>query len=187
MAKKENVRLYRAEEKSTGKRIVTDWEKQAPEYQWSKQAHGRWFVDDLRELKWYIEHEYPNGKIVFVDVPIEVAEHYRVSSLKKEGGKMIAENPFAFSNRPEKEYFLPREITDQKRDYIEKDSGKKEKGLITKVSIFILFIISGFVIILNSLNVTGLTISNLSPIAPKLSGLLFFFVGIIGLFLTLKK
>ena len=117
MVKKEIIRLYRAEAKPEVKEGIPapDWVKQSEEFQRMKQAGGRWFTNDLREAEWYIEHEYPNGKIVFIDLPITIAERYKVSQLKKEGGRTIAENPFAFSNRPEKEYFLPREIANQKK------------------------------------------------------------------------
>ncbi|HTY44249.1 MAG TPA: hypothetical protein VMC80_03325, partial [Patescibacteria group bacterium] len=99
MAKK--IRLYRAEEKSSTEKNAPDWVKENPDYQRSEQARGRWFTDDLTEAEWYLKHEYPSGKIVVVDVPKEIAERYRVSRLKKVGGKTIGENPLAFSERPE--------------------------------------------------------------------------------------
>lgn len=186
MAKGKTIRLYRAEEKpgvvGTFPGGFPEWIKQSPEYQRGQQAGGRWFTDDLGEAKWYIEHEYPLGKIVFVDVPRTIAERYRVSQLKKEGGKMIAENPFAFSNRPEKEYFLPREISDKKQEL-----RTKESGLVNMTNVFILSIIGGIALILNSFNTTGYVVTNITETTPKLIGLVLIIVGLVGIFLNLRN
>lgn len=116
MKKENTIRLYRTEEK-TGNGNLPDWAKQAPEYQPSKEAFGRWFTNSLEEAEWYIKNEYPSGRIVTVDLPKEVADQYKVSQLKKAGGRKISENPFAFSLRPEREYFLPKEIADKKKEF----------------------------------------------------------------------
>ncbi|GAI23144.1 unnamed protein product, partial [marine sediment metagenome] len=119
MKKKETIRLYRAEEKPGSGNKAPDWVEQYPEWQRTNQAVGRWFTDDLEEAEWYLNNMFIDGKIVTVEVPKEVANRYRVSNLEKGGGKDIEENPFAFSRRPEIEYFLPRNIAHQKKDYIE--------------------------------------------------------------------
>ena len=185
--KEKTVRLYRAEERAGNGKGVPDWVKQDPAYQRSQQAQGRWFTDDLKEAEWYIDNEYPNGKIVVVKVPKEVADRYRVSQLKKIGGKTVEGNPFAFSQRPEKEYFLPRNIANQKRDYIENGSSKKEKGLAMRVSVFILFIIGGIALNLNLLNLTGNIISNTIKSPSNLLGILLIIAGSTGIFFSLRN
>ncbi len=181
---KKIIRLYRAEGKGDSKEGVPapSWVKQTLEYQRNVEASGRWFTDDLKEAEWYIKNEYPSGKILFVDVPKEIANHYRVSQLKKTGGKLIGENPFAFSRRPEKEYFLPREIANQKRDYTKGVWGRK--NLAMKFSI--LFISGGIILGINSLTATGNIVLNLTKTTSGLLGILFFIVGLVG-FLLLKK
>ena len=185
--KEEKIRLYRGEEKEGSGEGVPDWVKQDLAYQKSEQARGRWFTDDLKEAEWYIKNEYPNGKIVVVDVPKEIADRYRVSQLRKVGGKTVEENPFAFSLRPEKEYFLPKHIANQKRDYIDSKSMKKERGLEEKIAVFILLSLIGIVISFNSLNATGFAISNFSQASPALSGFVLIIAGLIGIFLVLKR
>lgn len=173
------MRLYRAEDKSGSQDSVPDWVKQSEDYQRSQQASGRWFTDDLSEAEWYIEHEYPSGKIVCVDVPDETANNYRVSKLEKAGGKSAAENPFVYSLRPEKEFFLPREIANQKRDY-EKLEHKKGKNLAGKV-ISLLFLAGGIFLVLSSLRATGFVIVSTIRQFPSMAGLLLFSIGIVGI------
>lgn len=67
------------------------------------------------------------------------------------------------------------------QQYHERKQGYKE------VSVFALLILSGIVLIFNSLNATGFVISNFTQATPALSGLLLFIVGLVGMFLSLKK
>jgi hypothetical protein len=107
------VRLYRAEatpeQRATGK--VSDWIKESDVFKRAQAAEGRWFTDDIEEVNWYLQNEYPGGRIVYVDVPVDEAERFRVSNMPvREGGKNAEENPRAFSRRPEKEFFLPKTL-----------------------------------------------------------------------------
>jgi len=110
------VRLYRVEatpEQSANAKI-SPWAKESPEFKRTMESSGRWFTDDPAEADWYLKNEYPEGRVVAVDVPVDEAEKFRVSNIpEKEGGKNIEENPRAFSRRPEKEFFLPREMAGQ--------------------------------------------------------------------------
>lgn len=111
-----NVRLYRAESTKQAQEPA-EWIKQSPEYQNTMQASGRWFTDDLAEAKWYIENEYPDGKITYVDVPKAEAEKYRISNMKGSKNKSSAESPLAYSRRPEKEFFLPTDMAAKRSDF----------------------------------------------------------------------
>ena len=105
------TRLYRMEstpEQVASGRNIADWIKQSPVYQNAEKAGGRWFTDDLDEINWYRQHEYPEGRMVYVDVPTAEAEKYRVSNIPlKPGDKDVADNPRAYSRRPDKEFFIP--------------------------------------------------------------------------------
>lgn len=110
------VRLYRSEP-IEGKG-VPQWAKDSPQYANTQKATGRWFTDDLEEARWYVANENPGGKITYVDVPADRVGKYRVSDMAvKDGGKSVAENPAAFSRRPEKEFFLPRKVADSKQEF----------------------------------------------------------------------
>jgi hypothetical protein len=107
------VRLYRAEatpeQRDTGK--VSDWVKESDAFKQTQEAAGRWFTDDMEEVNWYLQNEYPDGRVVYIDVPVNEAERFRVSNMPvKEKGKNVEENPRAFSRRPEKEFFLPKTL-----------------------------------------------------------------------------
>lgn len=99
------TRLYRIEP-TKGDAPIPTWMESQPEYQAAKQAGGRWFTDDPEEARWYLENEHPGGRIVTLDVPTADVEQYRVSKIKPTG----TDNPMAHSRRPEKEFFLPKEI-----------------------------------------------------------------------------
>lgn len=109
------IRLYRAEDKNVQSNAPS-WMKEDELYQNVLNASGRWFTDSLKEAQWYINQEYPDGHIVYVDLPAEEAEQYRVSNLAmKKGYKDVRENPAAFSRRPDREFFLPIEIARMKK------------------------------------------------------------------------
>lgn len=115
---KKNMRLYRAEPAPGAEgKPPPDWLKERPDYKGTMRATGRWFTNDLDEALWYLKNEYPDGRIVYVDVPIDVAERHNVSKIKKVAG----EDPKKFSRRPEIEFFLPEEIAAQKKLFDEND------------------------------------------------------------------
>ena len=64
---------------------------------------------------------------------------------------------------------------------------KHETGLEGKVGIFILFILGGLVLSLTSLTATGNTISNLTGTTQGLLGLIFFIIGLTGMFFHFKR
>ena len=108
------VRLYRAETR-TGGPGVSDWIKDHPTYKNTLAASGRWFTDDIEEARYYLQ-DNPGAKLVEVEVPAAEVERYRVSNLPEvPGGKNAAENPRAFSRRPEKEFFLPKDMAERAR------------------------------------------------------------------------
>jgi len=93
------IRLYRGEVRP-GEASLPDWLKGSPELAAQQQAAGRWFTDDLEQARWYARDAGPQGRLVFVDVPVEVADAGKVSA-----------NPEAarYSANPDREWFLPRE------------------------------------------------------------------------------
>ena len=116
-----HTRLYRAQSKtaplpSAQYDFQKNWIVDTPEGRAQIDAFGRWWTDDLAEAQWYIENEYPSGdgQIVYFDIPTSEAEKYRVSNMPlKPGGKGVAENPAAYSRRPDKEFWLPRGVANQ--------------------------------------------------------------------------
>lgn len=128
------VRLYRAESTSPAKQPA-EWVAQSDNYKHNVDSSGRWFTDDREEAEWYRKNEYPDdGRIVAVDVPVEEAEQYRVSNMPPMvGGKNSKGNPRAFSRRPEKEFFLPRELAD-KRTVLEAEAASNNSQQATPIS-----------------------------------------------------
>jgi len=55
MEKKKTVRLYRAEDRAEDKpeagKLVPDWMKSHLDWKRNKDASGRWFTDDLNEVR----------------------------------------------------------------------------------------------------------------------------------------
>jgi hypothetical protein len=108
-----HVRLYRAESTRTAQ--ISDWIRQSEDYQRSQQASGRWFTDTKDNLDFYINDIGPDHRVVYIDVPSEVAQRFRVANLDaKSGGKETADNPLAFSRDPLTEYFLPADANPKK-------------------------------------------------------------------------
>ena len=105
------MRLYRVElPPGAETKGAPEWVKGHGIYERSKEAMGRWFTDDPAEAQWYLDDQ-PGAHVTALDVPSEEAEQYRVSNLPEQaGGKETANNPRAFSRRPEKEFFLPPEV-----------------------------------------------------------------------------
>lgn len=112
--KEGTTKLYRAEGGEQGNG-VPDWMNSGhDQFENSKAAEGRWFTDSLEEAEWYIKNEYPNGKIVTVDVPTSEVEKYRVSNSKASD----TDNPAKYSARPDKEFFLPSELAAKKTAHV---------------------------------------------------------------------
>lgn len=105
------VTLYRACAASSAT-AKPSWMDGHPEVINSIRAGGRWFTDSLEEAEWYLQNEYfDNGQILALTLSSAQAEQYRVSNIPlKSGGKATADNPHAYSRRPEVEFYLPQEI-----------------------------------------------------------------------------
>jgi hypothetical protein len=115
-AAKKTVKLYRAEPKPSGKSVMDDPVLSThPDIQRMVQAAGRWWTDDPEEAKWYVENEYPDGRLRTIEVSAEEVEKYRVSNLKPEDLKELGITPHKFSRRPEKEFFLPRNLIPEEK------------------------------------------------------------------------
>jgi hypothetical protein len=112
------TRLYRVETKLPEGRkpfdYLADWQKQDPQMQAVINAEGRWFAADRGELDYYVNHIKESSDLPsttkYVDVPTSVVEQYRVDNLSGAEGKAARE----FSRRWDKEFFLPRDLADQR-------------------------------------------------------------------------
>ena len=110
------TRLYRAEfipgaPRAPGIGEAPSWVQEQLRGSAQAAAAGRWFTESLEEAKWYLKHAYPEGHIVYVDVPTAVAQASRLSNLP-------ASHPARrFSRRPdlEMESFLPSEFAAMKQ------------------------------------------------------------------------
>lgn len=138
----ETVRLYRVEpkaEESPRNHSSPGWVLDGEAVHNTNQAAGRWFGESLEEVQWYLKNEYPDGRIVYVDVPLRDVEKYRVSNIpEKPGGKDVPENPRAFSRRPEKEFFLPEDLVERRMphtDYSDSPEAKAGKAAASRVDI----------------------------------------------------
>ena len=102
------ITLYRAQF-SARQDVSIGWWKYHPQVRNAAAAAGRWFTDSLEEARWYLANEYFDGGALYaLTLPASEAEPFRVSNLPVlPGGKDTAENPRAFSRRPEAEFFLP--------------------------------------------------------------------------------
>ncbi len=109
------IRLYRAEPVNHELPPAPDWLAGSELYKNMVSALGRWFTDDIDEARWYLE-EKASGRehIVYVDLTKEEAERYRVVNIGGSRDKSVAESPLAYARRPEKDFFLPRDLADQK-------------------------------------------------------------------------
>lgn len=97
------IRLYRAEGTPTGKQMP-EWIERGRRESGAAAATGRWFTDDPKLVEWYAnEAEAP--RFLYLDVPRETAEAYRLSALAR------AKHPAArFSRDPEHEFFLAPQL-----------------------------------------------------------------------------
>lgn len=121
------MRLYRLQGMEAAS-PVSAWISESPEYRNMKAAAGRWFADSIDEAQWYAcDHE--DGFIVCVDLDDEEAEQWRVCNVPlKPGGREVPDNPFAWSLRPEREFFLPIELAAMARPLDPNDDQEIEKA-----------------------------------------------------------
>ncbi|MDP3986748.1 MAG: hypothetical protein Q8P81_00810 [Nanoarchaeota archaeon] len=185
MVKKKSVTLYRAEEIPSKKKSPPSWRETHLEWQIGHAASGRWFTDDLSEAEHYLDNHCANGRIVFINVPEDVAERFKVSNMEDKGGKGIKDNPRAYSLRPEREYFLPADIAEQKKVYVLNES--ESSRLEGRIGVFGLLIVGGIALSVTSFQTTGNAVSSLVGTPSGFAGLLFFVAGIVGMFFVLKK
>ncbi len=111
------TRLYRGQEAPGQGGGVPEWLKGNPKFEGIKDAAGRWFAADRENADWYTSEAKAAGKKTethYVDVPTSDLSKYSVNNIP-EAKK--------FSARPDEEYFLPREIADQKKP-LESDTAK---------------------------------------------------------------
>jgi hypothetical protein len=94
------VRLYRVERKGEHR---TNLPFGTPE-----ELSGRWFTDDPELASWYYERLPAGRNLMFVDVPIEVAEKNKIVNLP-------ATHKAQISKSPNKEYILPQELVDKSK------------------------------------------------------------------------
>jgi hypothetical protein len=111
-----HVRLFRAEVRPEVRRAAPEWVAAGQRESGMAEAEGRWFVADRSMLDFYVKDiGAASSRIVYVDVPLEVAEAHRVSNLKEE---IAGRTPASFSRDPENEFFLPRNIADRKQPWL---------------------------------------------------------------------
>lgn len=115
------VRLYRIEPRH--KSDLPDWIVRGLAESGHSEAEGRWFVRDPEMLDWYREDIAGEARVVFVDVPPEDAEKYRVSNIQETIGLRPVKS---FSKDPENEYFLPRAVAELKIEMPEKPGFDRE-------------------------------------------------------------
>jgi hypothetical protein len=118
------VRLYRAQPFQRSKGPTPEWIASDVQFQNTVSSQGRWFTDDLEEAKWYLEKEYPDGQVVYVDVPASEVEQFRVSNIPRSKSSEAKDNPAFYSRRPDKEFFLPA-------NWIEKYGAAKPVQIVT--------------------------------------------------------
>lgn len=111
------VRLYRGQSSQDLLKEIPNWIKESVTFSRMIEASGRWFTPDYNEALWYMR-DHDSGELVFIDVPAQLVEEYRVSNIAlKLGGKDVSENPRAFSKRPELEFFIPKELARQAQKF----------------------------------------------------------------------
>ncbi|HSE45012.1 MAG TPA: hypothetical protein VLA89_06755 [Gemmatimonadales bacterium] len=105
------VRLYRSEVSPEFRKPKPDWMKQGQDASGHTDAVDRWFTDTPENLQWYVDDiGADKSRITYIDIPESQAEQYRVSN-----------TPTAarFSLDKETEYFVPRDVADQRRPITE--------------------------------------------------------------------
>lgn len=103
------IRLYRVENPDRQLKPQGHWMWSQPSYVAATNSWGRWFTNDPKELEFYLK-DIPNGHVVYVDVPANEVEQYRVSNMKVKPGDHELDNPGLHSSNPEVEFYLPKAI-----------------------------------------------------------------------------
>lgn len=106
------VRLYRVEPSKGSGRDIPDWLRQGLQAHGVDQAAGRWFATDPALLDWYERDTGPNAQLHYLDVPGGQADRFRVSNISD---TIAGRTPQSFSRDPENEFFLPRDMADEKQ------------------------------------------------------------------------
>lgn len=121
MPKRAPVRLYRGETNIEPTK-VPDWLKDSEEYQATVDATGRWFSDNIEAAQYYVDtFGSGDGRITYIDVPAEDVEKYRASNLP--AGK------FSAVGRAEEEFFVPRELADQRQSIVNDTAAKPKRAI----------------------------------------------------------
>jgi conjugative relaxase-like TrwC/TraI family protein len=116
------VRLYRAEAPD---QPVADWIAQGARDAGTTEASGRLFTTDRTALDWYVKDAGPNARVVAVDVPASLVETYRViNSTEVIAGRAVR----SFSRDPENEFFLPRELAEQRKPVEQLEAAESERA-----------------------------------------------------------
>jgi hypothetical protein len=122
------IRLYRGQPAASVYNELPAWIRESVTFQQMLAATGRWFTANLDEAAWYAR-ECDDGEIVFIDLPADEVERYRVSNIAlKPGGKDAMDNPRAFSRRPELEFFIPQELVLQTQVFTFSGENLDEEG-----------------------------------------------------------
>ena len=72
---------------------------------------GRWWTDSLDGVNWYHGRRGETGSVLFLDLPSELADKYRLSNLPKNHPAR------AFSDIHEEEFLLPPELSTKGKHY----------------------------------------------------------------------
>lgn len=103
-----DTRLFRIE---PGRRLAkAAWLEEAIKNSGAGAAEGRWFTDNPEALPFYLaDQEGLSPRLVVVDLPSATAQPFRVDRL--DGLAAEGLHPKRFSRDPEREFFLPPEMT----------------------------------------------------------------------------
>jgi hypothetical protein len=106
------TRLYRGEAGPAKTKPVEGWLQDALKGSDQQKAGGRWFTADPAALEWYLRDAGEGAVTQYVDVPTADLEKYRVANLDETVDGL---KPRAFSRDPDNEFFLPRDLADQRK------------------------------------------------------------------------
>ena len=101
-----HVRLYRAES-APDRHMRADWDLDAQRKNGHLEAEGRWYTASKEACLWYAAEAGAKLRIVCIDIPADTAGQYRVDRV---ADSIAGMKPATFSNDPETEFFLPRDI-----------------------------------------------------------------------------
>jgi len=94
---------------------ATGWMASDPAYQASVAARGRWFAPSLGEARYYLRDNEKAGTGIITRVRVTERQYkkYRVSNFPGKG--KTGTGPRSVSARPDKEWFLPRNVADTRK------------------------------------------------------------------------